>query len=223
MVKLVSRSTTYRNRKELPAGRLLRSLLLIGCLSAASVVVHADSKDGKVFYRYTNQEGIKVLEDKIPPEYAQKGYEILNASGDVLQVVGAAPSSEEAEELQRQRAVKDALAKWDAELLRRYSTVRDIDAAKRRKLGQVQTSIDILKTKVRGIKSQIADEQAKAADAERLGKEVPGTVLNSLAALETELKLTEGQLAQRHNQYAEVDEKYENDKERFRIIRPEKR
>ena len=201
---------------------VLRNLLLAACLTTASLHVEAEAKkDGNLFYRYVNEQGIQVLHDTIPPEYAQKGYEILHASGTVLKVIPPAPSEEEAEGLRRQRELKEALARWDEELLRRYSSVRDIEAAKKRKLAQVQTSIDILRSNISGLKTQIATQQSKAADAERLGREVPAQVLIALTNLEAELRLTEDQLAQRHVQYAEVEEKYENDKERFRVIRPE--
>lgn len=183
--------------------------------------VSAAREAGKVFYRYVNEEGIVVLDDAIPPEYAQKGYEVVTSSGVVVKTVGPAPSSEEAEALQRQREVKHALQQWDEELLRRYSSVRDIESTKKRKLGQVQTSIEILKSNITNLKAQIANQQSKAADAERLGREVPKQVLTALAGLEAELKLTEQQLQQRRVQFQEVTEKYDNDKERFRIIRPE--
>lgn len=173
------------------------------------------------YYRYVDENGVRVINHQIPPEYAQKGYEIVTLHGEVIRVVEPAPTEEEAEEAERLRKHKMKLEEWDAELRRRYSTVADIEAAKKRKLDQVETSIKILESNIYSLKVQIANQHAAAAENERQGKEVPKSLLKTLVGLEEELKLTQEQLTHRHAQYVEFNEKYEKDKQRFQIIRPD--
>ncbi len=177
--------------------------------------------EDKLFYRYLDEQGVPVINHQIPPEFAQKGYEVVTARGDVIKVVAPAPSEKDAALMAQQRQREAELARWDEELRRRYSSVADIDAAKKRKLAQVDGSIAILKSNVRNLKSQIADQHAQAAKSERLGSAVPDSVLRTLAGLEEELQLTEGQIEQREQQYRNIDHKYERDKERFSIIHPD--
>lgn len=205
--------------KSFTGGLLRCSLPAWGLL--LSLAAGAAQDGGRTFYRYLNSEGVRVISHQIPPEYAQKGYEVVTASGQVLKVVDPAPTPEEAAALERQREIKEALREWDEELLRRYSSVRDIEATKQRKLAQVQTSIEILKSNISNLKSQIVVQHAKAANVERAGRDVPKQILTSLANLEQELSLSQQQLEQRRQQYREVVEKYNNDKERFSAIRPE--
>lgn len=180
----------------------------------------AQPESGRVFYRYQDATGVTVINHQIPPEYAQKGYEVVTARGDVLRVVDPAPSGEEAtaQELQRQRQAE--LDAWDTELRRRYSSVRDIEAAKERKLAQVKGSIAILQGSLRNLKQQIAQQHAQAAKNERMGVAVPKALLTTLASLEEELNVSEENLAEREQQYQRIEAKYDRDIERFRIIEP---
>lgn len=202
-----------------PLSRLAGVLVGTGLwLVVTQGTVAAKPESGRVFYRYQDATGVTVINHQIPPEYAQKGYEVVTARGDVLKVVEPAPSGEEAtaQELQRQRQAE--LAAWDTELRRRYSSVRDIEAAKERKLAQVNNSIAILQGNLRNLKQQIAQQHAQAAKSERMGVAVPQAVLTTLASLEEELKVSEENLAEREQQYQRIEAKYDQDIERFRII-----
>lgn len=198
----------------------LKNYLILLVLIGFSVEA-ANNAAQRSYYRYIDDQGVKVITHQIPPEYAQKGYEVVTLHGEVLRVVEPAPSAEEAEEAERQRLHKIKMEEWDAELRRRYSSVEDIEAAKKRKLDQVQTSIKILESNIYNLKTQIASQHSYAAESERQGKKVSKSLLTTLAALEEELKLTEEQLAHRRDQYADFIDKYEKDKQRFRVIRPD--
>lgn len=175
----------------------------------------------KVYYRYLNDEGVKVIRHSIPPKYVQKGYEVVTLSGEVLRVVAPAVSSEEAARLKQERMEAEKLAEWDNELKRRYSSQNDIEAAKQRKLKELEGNIAILEGNIRTLRTQIAQQHASAAEKERQGQSIPQVIVDALAALEEELSLTEELLQEREKQSEEITEKYDRDKARFAIIRPE--
>lgn len=209
--------------RRLRARRVWLLLAVCGLLSAPLSVVANQQHKGPTYFRYTNEEGVQVINSTIPPEYSQKGYEEVTARGQVIRVVPPALSSDEAERLALQRQEAERLARWDEELLRRYSNVADIEAAQQRKLAQLDGSIAMLKGNIRNLKQQIAQQHANAARSERMGREVPESVLKALAGLEEELKLTEETIEERQRQFDEINDKFEQDKERFREIRPDSR
>ncbi len=172
----------------------------------------------KVFYRYVNDEGVKVLNHTIPPEYAQKGYEILSATGHVLKVVEPAISKEEGEKLAVERRARKELALWDASLRRRYSSVADIEAAKKRKLLELEANMSVLNTNIEGLKEQIETIQSEAAQIERSGREVSESLLANLKGLHVEMENTKAQVVQRKEEYRRLLEKYDRDIERFKVI-----
>ncbi|BFM13916.1 hypothetical protein R50073_00990 [Maricurvus nonylphenolicus] len=207
--------------KRLSNKQTLSSLLQAGVLGVCITLAPALSQAAeRVLYRYVNEKGVKVMNHSIPPEYAQKGYEVVTPSGKVIKVVPPAISREEAAKRNAQKAEADRLAEWDAKLTRRYSRVADIEAAKKRKLQELEGNITILEGNLRGLKSQVAQQQGRAADSERAGRQVPEAVINTIKALEEEVAITEFQISQRREEYNEIAARFDRDIERFRVIRP---
>jgi chromosome segregation ATPase len=197
------------------------SVSLVGAALLFLVLVWSQAVAAKTFYRYTNSEGVTVLDLAIPPEYSQNGYELVNERGEVLKVVAPALSPEAAAAEAAERKERERLEKWDQELLLRYSSVRDIEAAKQRKLAQIQNNVAILRGNISNLRRQISEQHAIAAKSERVGKEVSSRVLNKIEGLEEQLQVAEAQLQEREQQYQEMEEKFVRDQERFRLIRPD--
>ena len=187
-------------------------------MALAALPALAQTSAGKVYYRYMDANGVTVINHLIPPEYVQKGYEVVTARGDVLRVIEPAPSGKDAAQQVLESKRKAELDAWDAELRRRYSTVRDIEAAKQRKLAQVDGSIAMLQGSLRNLKHQIAQQHAQAAKNERMGVAVPAALLKTLASLEEELQVNEENMAERERQYQRVEAKYNRDIARFKEI-----
>ncbi len=173
------------------------------------------------YYRYKNKEGVTVMNSAIPPEYVQFGYEVVTVAGDVLEVVEPAPTEEELARTATERERKAQLAEWDEYLLKRYSSVKEIERAKERKIEDFQGSMSILKGNAKNIKTQIEAVQARAADIERAGRAVPVSILTNLKALDGELTETERLMALRLEDQQKVEEKFDQDIARFKVIRPE--
>lgn len=208
----------YLNNHKQNKRALLHAGVLGVCLTLAPALSQAAER---VLYRYVNEKGVKVMNYSIPPEYAQKGYEVVTPSGKVIKVVPPAMSREEAAKRNAAKAEADRLAEWDAKLTRRYTRVADIEAAKKRKLVELEGNITILEGNLRGLKSQIAQQQARAADNERAGRKVPEAVINTIKSLEEEVVITESQIAQRREEFNEIAARFDRDIERFRVIRPD--
>ncbi|WP_137819052.1 DUF4124 domain-containing protein [Pseudomonas sp. 2FG] len=134
-------------------------------------------------YRYVDAKGVTVLDRLgVPPEYISKGYEVLNDQGRVVKVIPPAPS---AEEMQRQLADK-ARASSDAQLLRLYSTVDDVDRAQARKLAELDGVISAAQGNLQSLRTQQANLQSQAADQERAGRQVPEHLVAQIDNLKAE-------------------------------------
>jgi len=101
------------------------------------------------YYRYVDDEGRKVFNSSIPPEYVARGYEILNERGQVIQVVPRAPTPEEiaardAAEVARlqQEAAANAQREADNALQLKYRAPEDI--AKERDLNLARVDADLV-------------------------------------------------------------------------------
>lgn len=201
-------------------GRSFGSLILGVVLTnfSPSTIAGSDSRPAKVFYRYVNDQGVKVLHHSIPPSYAQKGYDIVSLSGKLVKSVPPAMSAAEAAAKKEARDLAEQFELWDKRLRRRYSSVADIEAAKKRKLSVLDTNIAVINSNILTRKSDILTQQKKAADVERTGRAVPKPMFDRLRTLENELEDSQEQVRLRLLEYQEVAEKYERDKRRFEEI-----
>lgn len=196
-----------------PAFKALAASMLF-CLLAADTFAAGKRE----MYRYVNENGVKVINDNIPPEYAQKGYEVVNTHGDVIRVIEPSLTSVGMEERHRIAAEREAEKKWDRELLKRYSTVGDVESAKSRRLAEIDTSLAILKGNIVSLDSQIAREQSKAADRERSGSDIPEAIITNIKNFKIERAATERMIENRQFDYQEVANRFDRDIDRFKTI-----
>jgi len=168
-------------------------------------------------YRYIDENGVKVINSAIPPEHVKRGYEIVTVAGDVLEVVPPAMTEEEI----RAKEKEAELEEWNERLLKRYTTVEDIEAAKQRKLAEFAASMSILEGNASNISAQIDNVQGRAADIERSGREVPAVIIDNLSALKTELKETERLIKLREADKVELEKRFDQDIEHFAKIQAE--
>lgn len=197
---------------------MLKLLMIGGVFLAASVSTLAQTKDGenkKIFYRYTNNEGHKVVAQSIPPQYVRNGYEMLTLSGEVLKVVAPAPAEADAERIAKERKAAKEQARTDLILRQTYSSVHDIDSAKTRNLQELVNTINILQANLVSTKSQLKVQEGHAASIERNGKIVSEDVLKNISTLRNEEKDLSLQIKQRETEYQSAAAKYDQDRNRF--------
>jgi len=190
--------------------------------SALLLCFLAPSVQAASFYRYTNEHGNVVVDFRVPPQHLSSGYEILNERGLVIQVVPAAltPGQRNDEQARRQREVEakreqKRLQEWEASLLRRYSTVEDIDAARDRALRNLKIRVSILKSNRRGLRQKIENAQARVAERERAGQAPSQIDLDIINETKEEIESTERSIAERQLQIEDVRADFWADAQRF--------
>lgn len=192
--------------------RKATALLVLLCLSAISSPGFAE----RTFYRYFNKDGVRVISHTIPPEYAQKGYEIITHTGKVLKVVPPAPDPEALKEQEAKRArERELMAEYEV-LARRYSSIEEIYAARDRRLAHLDANISILRSNIGTINSQVENLMKRAAEVERSGRDVPLQVLQDLEEVRSELRTTEEMLQNRLVEHKSIQQEYEKQVELFK-------
>ena len=173
-------------------------------------------------YRYKNDVAGTVVDWRVPPEFAGRGYEVLNDQGQVVEVVPRQLSSGELQNkdlvkrLQQEATVERArLAKWDKFLLLRYSTVEDIDAARDRALRDLKIRLSILASNQRTARNRLESVLARVADMERRGDVPLEQDLDAIAALRADIANTGRAIKEREAQVLEVTDSFDEDRSRF--------
>lgn len=196
------------------------SVLLLAAVLATSALA-----DERFFYRYVNEKGVQVINDKLPPEVVPSGYDVISKSGTLIKRVPRQLTEQElqnnntaeAQEARREYETQQ-LKVWDESLMLRYSSIKDIEAARTRALRDLQIRISILKSNRLQVKSEIEREQKKAADIERMGRDVSEELLEKIDILRQEIEAIEDAITVRNNEADDLVEQYQRDIDRFMTL-----
>jgi len=191
-------------RRKTSDWRLTTIAALLCCCSLSSAF--SDEIDLRL-YRFIDEDGIKVIAHTLPPEYAQKGYEILSPSGQVIEVINPAPTKGEI----AQENAEQGLREKYAVLKRRYSSSDEIERAKIRRLENINTNISILRGNIGSINIKIENFMGKATDMERSGRDVSRRLLQRLADAVAELTVAENALTLRLDEHKSVSDRFDRD------------
>ncbi len=201
------------------------SSLFIRPITALLSLCVVASVSAEELYRYKNADGVTVVNWQIPPELAANGYEVITEQGMVLRTVPRMLTEEEranlnSEELaERERLeAEEAQRRRDESLLRRYSSVEDIEAARSRSLRELKVRISILSSNRRTQRQRVENHQARIAAAERAGREPSEVDLTAIEDLKREIASTERSIEDREQEVANVSDSYQRDIERFREL-----
>lgn len=195
-----------------------RYRVLMGLLGAtlAGQALAAGQPSGQVeMYRYVDDRGITVIDRLgVPPQYIGKGYQVLNDQGRVIREVPPAPTAAEIE----QRKADAARASSDQQLMRMYTSVDDVDRARDRKLAELDGLASVAKGNLQSLKMQQAGLQARAADQERAGRQVPDDLVEQLGNLRSDEQRLQQDIARYQQLRSQAQDSFAADRARFAQI-----
>lgn len=195
-----------------------RYRVLMGLLGAmlADQALAAGQPSGQVeMYRYVDDRGITVIDRLgVPPQYIGKGYQVLNDQGRVIREVPPAPTAAEIE----QRKADAARASSDQQLMRLYTSVDDVDRARDRKLAELDGLSSVAKGNLQSLKMQQAGLQARAADQERAGRQVPAELVEQLDNLRSDEQRLQQDIARYQQLRSQAQDSFAADRARFAQI-----
>lgn len=177
-------------------------------------------------YRYTDENGQIVISSTIPQEATKRGYDILNDNGRVIDTIPPAPTDEEiaAREAEKQRQKELAEQReQDRALLKRFSHPDQAVKAMHRKIRELEGLIQLKRGNISVISSQLDNEQSRAANMERAGREIPEATLEKIRRLEAQIRDIEREIASQTQEIDELRKAFEDDIERLEEVTGEAR
>lgn len=177
-------------------------------------------------YRYTDENGQIVISSTIPQEATKRGYDILNDNGRVIDTIPPAPTEEEiaAREAEKQRQKELAEQReQDRALLKRFSHPDQAVKAMHRKIRELEGLIQLKRGNISVISSQLDNEQSRAANMERAGREIPDATLEKIRRLEAQIRDIEREITSQTQEIEELRRAFEADIERLEEVTGEAR
>jgi len=169
-------------------------------------------------FKYRNSDGVVVINSSIPPEYVDKGYEIINPStGTVIEVVPPALTPDELKEAKRkaeqvaaQEREKEKQRQYDLRLLTLYSEPNDAVRAYERRIKSTDLAIERYQADLASKQSRKNQLTREAADLERAGKEVDPQLIESLKAIEESINVINRLIESQHDEKKKIRLEFES-------------
>lgn len=189
-------------------------------------------------YRFPNEDGVPTLSRSLPPEAAQKGYEILDdKTMRVIDHVTPAPTEAEIIELKAQQAreaerkrqadiaakeaekQREKQALYDRTLLMTYPTEADLIDARKKDITYRQEQIGMLSVKIPAAKKRLEEVQKAAAERELSGKKISNNMQKRLDAAQEEITVRQQAIERYQAEIKKLNEQYDADLKRLRQLR----
>jgi hypothetical protein len=198
--------------------------ILMACVGAFGASDPSKLPAGTTF-KYINDEGIVVLSNSIPPEFAYKGYTVINPDGTVSKVVPRQLSPKEIEERDRKLAEeeedkrrRDDSKHKDADLLKLYASPADVEQARDRKMRSIESVIATTKANIVRLRQQKQHLEEQAADRERQGLLPSPEILHNLEVLTQQIADKEHEVEMRQLEQDQTREQFQQDLERIQLL-----
>lgn len=216
---IVALTKLFRSIIQNPRSILYRTFVML-ILSATCLSLSAAQ-----LYRYKDEQGLFVLSQTLPAEYASQGYDILNEKGRVIQTVAPALTAEEImardAELERERQAQIAKQKQDKideELKQLYSEPNDAVRVLSRRVQDIKGLIDVKNNKIKNLKLKIADQEAQAADRQRRGFPVSEDAFSKLQTLQREIDHNLADIVELHKDIEKLVSLFDEKIKRLEVI-----
>ena len=175
---------------------------------------------------WTNDEGIRECGDTIPPEYSQKGREIISEGGMVIDERERAMTDEEIEAHKRQVALEkeklrqeEERAKQDQILLYTYTNIEDIELTRDGKIQLLETSIGLANKRNEKIRAELDKREQQAATLERDGKNIPENLVEDISSLRRQINENNEYIYNKKQEIEDVTLEYAEAMERFKYLK----
>lgn len=192
--------------------KLSSTALLVALLTIASSAFSAQ------FYRWTDKEGNLFIQSYIPPEAVKGGYEIIDDAGNLIQTVAPELSEEERKAQQNAQIAAEMQLARDEELLKLYRSPTDVDRAMNTWLSRMDMEVRVKVNRIRIKQSEYDTLQEQAANLEKVGKEVPLSLVENMDAIDQEIATFETEIDEVEARKQEARDLFLLDRARMKVL-----
>lgn len=212
------RNRSYAAAPVLTAGRGIA--LALALLVGAALCVPARAAT----YKWVDDKGVTHYTDKMPPEAVNKGSTVLDKQARPVKKIDPAATPEqirarEAEEEQKRANARlgEETARRDRALMSSYTSEAEIDLARMRQLGTIDSQIESAQAYTASLnKRKALLDRRKAAEGD---KPLPLELQREIESTETELAKQARLIEQKQAERNAVVARYDADKARWRELK----
>ena len=187
-------------------------------------LLHVPASEARV-YCCKDARGQQVCGDVLPAACADRGYRELNSQGATVKQVEApmteaqrAKRDADAKKARDEEMVRQEQRRRDTTLLNTYTSEREIDAARDRRIADIEELLSRLREQQQTLSERQKKLEKDAAVFTAKGKRVPSGIKDRLDTNSEDLRQIGENIAQKERDLVDTRKRFEEDRARFREI-----
>jgi uncharacterized protein DUF4124 len=203
----------------------MHSLTVVLVCFAGTLAYGAGPSTGNaVTYKWVDENGVVHYGDRVPPQYAKKESTILNKQGVEVGHNEAQRTPEQVREDEERAAAVLRQKQHDAFLLTTYTSVKDIEALRDERLGQIGGQRRAAEQYMEGLHSRLANLQTRAKNfapySDKPGaRQMPDDLAEDLVRTLNEMRTQKNALSAKEAEENELRKQFEKDIARYQELR----
>ena len=206
---------------------IIAAILILGLIGPFS------SAGAAALYKWVDENGQIRYSDRLPVSQTKKKHQQLSTQGVVLSTTEEAKSDEERaiedeaqrkleEQQSRDAMIKQAQDKQDRVLILTFSNEEELSLARDNRLDVLESVIQLINKSIASTVKKL-DHLKKTANTNYTlkNKEIPGGLAQKIEHFTRKIENRSGQLALKQNEMDKINEQYDIDLARFRLLKSE--
>ena len=199
-----------------------KHIVLFVCLIVVFFHHKTQADQAALFYRWIDKTGKIHYSDKVTPDHAAYGREVINDKGITVKTIERAKTHEEIVRLrelkklrlQQQKLIEQQQAR-DRLLL---FTFEDVTNSLGDKLAIIDSKIKIIRASIEQLEKKLSQQKKIAAQWEKSGRMVPQVVIFKIKEIESQISSYQSAIEQHSTKRIQLQKKYASDTQRYKKL-----
>lgn len=164
---------------------------------------------------FTDKRGNTIMQDHLPPEYVNKGYRIVNASGVTLKIVE--PNNVSGRASGSSRGQED-LHEQDLVLLQTYASVSEIEAIREKRVASVEDIIKLTQSHNEAFLRNLTSLFDLQSNVQKNGEDVSPKLKRDIVEVQQRIETNNVYIQKKRDEQRELRDKFNGDIKRFKVL-----
>src|ERR1700691_253570 len=184
----------------------------------------APANNGRIVYKWVDQQGVTHYGDHIPPEYAAQEQHVMNAQGVEIDRLDAQKTPEQLAADDQKKADAERSRNRDRNLLNTYASVQEIERLRDQRVALVSDQVKVTSQFLEVLNGKLKKLRAgsmhyKPYNTDPAAPAMPDQIAEDLVRVGNDIRTQEENLREKRSEEATMRKQFGSDVERFKELK----
>jgi hypothetical protein len=199
-------------------------VLCAATLLASPAFATAPANNGRVVYKWVDEQGVTHYGDHIPPEYSAQEQHVINSQGVEISRLEAQKTPEQLAAEDQKKAEAEQNRNRDRNLLTTYASVQEIERLRDQRVTLVTDQIKVTSQFLEVLNGRLqklrdGSTHFKPYSADPNAPAMPDQFAEDLVRVGNDIRTQQQNLREKHSEETAMSKQFESDIERFKELK----